>query len=180
MLYLIIGIIFGILGWWQMSCRGEWSQILRSLFFLLAIFFVILAKSNSANSILFTIIWFIIFSFFSFFLLKLIFNFSTYHKHFLYALPILILYSFVIGYFLSVFYSYEGLAVYIIIILISANELWEKQKLYFEELFSEEELEKEEELRRGLLESKKNTTKYFIISILIYVTGLIGVFNFFE
>ena len=112
------------------------------------------------------IIYFIIFFIVSYLMLMRIFGYSTYHKYFWKALPILVLYSATVGYLLYYFEFHGGFFWQILLTIISLTYNQRKQNHQFAEVFNSiNDLEK----IKLFTKSERNTKKYFWLSATIYL-----------
>ena len=111
-----------------------------------------------------------------------IFSFSTYHKYFLKTLPILLIYSALLGYLLNVF-KLHGFFLWFLIInifLLAQNYKRCKEQDLMEEVGEDyKNLIPEKKIKETLEKSTKNTFKYFIISSVIYLAVSFATYVFF-
>ena len=121
------------------------------------------------------LIYFIVFFIVSWLILMKIFSFTTYHKYFYKALPILLIYTTLLGYLLDRFEFHKFFLWFLIINIVLFIKIYKrdsKQDLVEEFAEDHHNLLPEEETKKIFHKSKKNTLKYFIISSIIYLTIL--------
>ena len=121
------------------------------------------------------LIYFIVFFIVSWLILMKIFSFTTYHKYFYKALPILLIYATLLGYLLDRFEFHKFFLWFLIINIVLFIKIYKRDfKQDLVEGFVEDynNLLPEEQTKKIFQISKKNTLKYFIISSIIYLTIL--------
>ena len=120
------------------------------------------------------IIKFLFFFIISYLILMQIFRYSTYHKYFWKVLPILVIYSAVVGYLLYCFELHGGFFWQIILTVLSFAYNQRKQNQQFENVInSMTDIEK----IKLLTKSERNTKKYFWLSGMIYIIIFIIVYT---
>ncbi|MBU4580138.1 hypothetical protein KKB43_03925 [Patescibacteria group bacterium] len=128
------------------------------------------------------LIYFIIFFIISWLIAMKVFSFSTYHKHFFKALPVLIIYSALLGYLLDVFELHAFFLWFLIInivLFVKNYKRYKKQDLMEGVGDDYKSLLSEEKIKKTLEKSTKNTLKYFIISSVVYLVVFSATYLFF-
>lgn len=123
-----------------------------------------------------SLIYFIIFFVVSWLILMRIFSFSTYHKYFYKILPVLLIYSALLGYLLDLLELHTFFLWFLainIFLFVKNYKRYKKQDLMEGVGEDYKKLIPEEKIKATLEKSTKNTLKYFIISSVLYL----GVFS---
>ena len=129
-----------------------------------------------------SLIYFIIFFVISWLILMKIFSFSTYHKHFYKILPILLIYSALLGYLLDIFELHEFFLWFLvinIILFVKNYQRYKKQDLMEGVGKDYKNFISEEKIKETLEKSTKNTLKYFVISSIVYLVVFFATYLFF-
>jgi uncharacterized membrane protein len=171
MIYIVLFLL--LLGGWQAFMRGSKSEMISgaSLWCALILLFIGLVIGKIEMSI----VLFAIFMLASFFILMQIYRFSTYHKYFSKMLPVLIGYGALVGYLLFTF-NFSNYFVWFVILTVGfliTNFRKQKQVKAFTSLTEDEEQKK------LLDKSFKNTIKFHMFSSLVYIISAIGAFLYF-
>jgi len=153
--------------------RGSKSKVISGVSLWLALILLIIGLV--IGKIEMSIVLFAIFMLVSIFILMQIYRFSTYHKYFPRILPILIGYGALAGYLLFVF-NFSNYFIWFVILTLGfliVNFRKQQQAKAFSSLAENEEQKK------LLDKSFKNTIKFHLLSSLVYVVSAIGVFLYF-
>ena len=122
-----------------------------------------------------SLIYFIIFFIASWLVLMKIFSFSTYHKYFYKTLPVLLIYSVLLGYLLDLFELHEFFLWFLainILLFVKNYKRYKKQDLMEGVGEDYKNLLPEEKIKETLEKSTKNTLKYFVLSSIVYLVIL--------
>jgi len=171
MIYIVLFLL--LLGGWQAFMRGSKSKVISGVSLWLALILLIIGLV--IGKIEMSIVLFAIFMLVSIFILMQIYRFSTYHKYFPRILPILIGYGALAGYLLFVF-NFSNYFIWFVILTLGfliVNFRKQQQAKAFSSLAENEEQKK------LLDKSFKNTIKFHLLSSLVYVVSAIGVFLYF-
>lgn len=129
-----------------------------------------------------SLIYFIIFFVVSWLVLMKIFSYSTYHKYFYKILPILLIYSVLLGYLLDLFELHAFFLWFLainIILFVKNYKRYKNQDLMEGVGEDYKNLMSEEKIKETLEKSTKNTLKYFIISSVLYLVIFSATYLFF-
>lgn len=129
-----------------------------------------------------SLIYFIIFFVVSWLVLMKIFSFSTYHKYFYKILPVLLIYSALLGYLLDLFELHAFFLWFLainIFFFVKNYRRYKKQDLMEGVDEDYKNLLPEEKIKETLEKSTKNTLKYFVISSVVYLTVFSATYLFF-
>ncbi|MFH1789931.1 MAG: hypothetical protein ABH832_02580 [bacterium] len=171
MIYIVLFLL--LLGGWQSFMRGSKSEVISWASLWLALIFLIIGLV--IGKIEMSVVLFAIFILASIFILMQIYRFSTYHKYFPKMFPVLIGYGVLVGYLLFVF-NFSNYFIWFVILTVGfliTNFRKQQQAKAFASLT------KDEEQKKLLDKSVKNTIKFHIFSSLVYVISAIGAFLYF-
>lgn len=129
-----------------------------------------------------SLIYFAIFFVVSWLVLMKIFSFSTYHKYFYKALPILLIYAALLGYLLDLFELHSFFLWFLIIngfLFVKNYKRYKKQDLMEGVSEDYKNLLPEEKVKETLEKSSKNTLKYFTLSAIVYLVIFSTTYLFF-
>lgn len=129
-----------------------------------------------------SLIYFIIFFIASWLVLMKIFSFSTYHKYFYKTLPVLLIYSVLLGYLLDLFELHEFFLWFLainILLFVKNYKRYKKQDLMEGVGEDYKNLLPEEKIKETLEKSTKNTLKYFVLSSIVYLVIFSATYLFF-
>lgn len=124
------------------------------------------------------ILFYAIFGFFSWVLLMQVFNFSTYHRYFKYAFPVLVIYTIINAYLLYYFELHAFFTWHIVIFIVLFFRLYKKIYKVGDMVFSYLTVEND------IPEDSKNlslvrTQKYYLISTFSYISIFTVAYLFF-
>ena len=111
-----------------------------------------------------------------------IFSFSTYHKYFYKTLPVLLIYSVLLGYLLDLFELREFFLWFLainILLFVKNYKRYKKQDLMEGVGEDYKNLLPEEKIKETLEKSTKNTLKYFVLSSIVYLVIFSATYLFF-
>ncbi len=171
MIYIVLFLL--LLGGWQAFMRGSKSEVISGASLWLAL--ILLVVGLVIGKIEMSVVLFAIFILASIFILMQIYRFSTYHKYFPNMLPVLIVYGLLIGYLLFIF-NFSNYFIWFVILTIGfliVNFRKQQQAKAFSSL------EENEEQKKLLDTSVKNTIKFHLLSSLVYIVSVIGSFLYF-
>ncbi|MFH1233933.1 MAG: hypothetical protein V1649_04805 [Patescibacteria group bacterium] len=171
MIYIVLFLL--LLGGWQAFMRGSKSEVISGASLWLALIFLI--TGLVIGKIEMSVVLFAIFILASIFILMQIYRLSTYHKYFPKMLPVLIGYGVLVGYLLFVF-NFSNYFIWFVILTVGfliTNFRKQQQAKAFTSLTEDEEQKK------LLDKSVKNTIKFHLFSSLVYVVSVIGAFLYF-
>lgn len=129
-----------------------------------------------------SLIYFIIFFIANWLVLMKIFSFSTYHKYFYKTLPVLLIYSVLLGYLLDLFELHEFFLWFLainILLFVKNYKRYKKQDLMEGVGEDYKNLLPEEKIKETLEKSTKNTLKYFVLSSIVYLVIFSATYLFF-
>jgi hypothetical protein len=153
--------------------RGSMSQTISGASLWLAL--ILLVIGLVIGKIETSVVLFAVFILVSIFILMQIYRFSTYHKYFPKMLPVLIGYGALVGYLLFVF-NFSNYFIWFVILTVGfliTNFRKQQQAKAFSSLAENEEQKK------LLNKSFKNTIKFHVLSSVVYVISAVGTFLYF-
>ncbi len=171
MIYIVFFLI--VLGGWQAFMKGRMSQSISGASFLLAS--VLLIIGLVIRKIEVSIVLFAVFVLISIFILMQIYRFSTYYKFFPKMLPVLIGYGVLVGLLIFVFGFSNYFAWFIVFTIVFLTINFHKQQQAMALLT----LAKDEEQKKIMDKSLKNTIKFYVLSSFVYLVSAIGAFLYF-
>jgi hypothetical protein len=172
MIYIVLFLL--LLGGWQAFKRGSESQLISGVSIWLSL--IILAVGLVTGKIEMSILLFAIFMLVSTFILMQIYRFSTYHKYFIIMLPILIGFGVLIGYLLLVF-NFSNYFLWFVILTVGFLIVNFRKQQRAKTFLS---LVENEEQKKLIDYSFKNTIKFHLLSSLVYLASAIGAFLYFN
>ncbi len=152
------------LGSWQSGAKGEISQILSFIFYLLAIIILVIGLFFGWFNV--SLIIFLIYFAFNYFILMRIFYYSTYHKYFKYFFLILISYGLLASYLLLLLGLNGYFVLFILWSTLSLILNYSKQQSLIKLMLYEE---RDKAKRKQIEFSHQKTIKYFILSSVSYL-----------
>ena len=129
-----------------------------------------------------SLIYFIIFFIVSWLILMKIFSYSTYHKYFYKILPILLIYSALLGYLLDLLELHAFFLWFLvisIILFVKNYKRYKKQDLMEGVGEDYKELMPEDGIKETIEKSMRNTLKYFAISSVVHLVVFSATYLFF-
>ena len=122
------------------------------------------------------VVWYLIFFAISYFLLKQIFRFSTYHAYFFKSLPFLAGYSILVGYLLFRFNLHQFFLWHIVVNALLLALLWRKQAKQVNRIIEMVDGDAE---RANMKLSVASTRAYYFLSVLVYLICFSASFLYF-
>jgi len=154
--------------------RGSKSEMISGASLWLALILLIIGLV--IGKIEMSIVLFALFMLASIFILMQIYRFSTYHKYFPKMLPVLIGYGALVGYLLFVF-NFSNYFIWFVILTVGFLITNFRKQQQQAKAFSS--LAEDEEQKKLLDKSLKNTIKFHIFSSIVFVVSVIGSFLYF-
>lgn len=171
MIYIVLFLL--LLGGWQAFMRGSKSEMISGASLWLALILLIIGLV--IGKIEMSIVLFALFILASIFILMQIYRFSTYHKYFPKMLPVLIGYGALVGYLIFIF-NFSNYFVWFVILTVGFLITNFRKQQQAKALSS---LTEDEEQKKLLDKSFKNTIKFHVFSSIVFVISVIGSFLYF-
>lgn len=171
MIYIVLFLL--LIGCWQAFMRGSISQTISGVSLWLALTLLIIGLI--IGKIEMSIVLFALFMLVNIFILMQIYRLSTYHRYFSKMLLVLIIYGVLVGYLIFIF-NFSNYFVWFIILTVGflmINYRKQQQAKVFPSL------EEDEEQKKILDKSVKNTIKFHVLSSVVYVISAVGAFLYF-
>lgn len=122
------------------------------------------------------VVLYVVFMVTSVLILMQIFRFSTYHKYFLLAIPVLAGYGILVGYILFVFNYPHFFLWYIFLLIFFFSIILRKDQQQAKIILS---LKESDDQKKFLNKSITKTTKYYMFSSIIYIFSVFISFVYF-